>query len=31
MFKYCNFLYKKINILDTQLLCGNNYSREKIF
>ena len=26
-----NFLYKRINILDTRLLWGNNYSREEIF
>ena len=24
------FLYKRINILDTRLLWGNNYSREEI-
>ena len=36
--KWCNlvrfgvyFLYKRINILDTRLLWGNNYSREEIF
>ena len=30
-FKNCNFLYKRIDILDTRLLWGNNYSREEIF
>ena len=29
-FKNCNFLYKRINILDTRLLWGN-CSREEIF
>ena len=29
-FKNCNFLYKRINILDTRLPWGN-YSREEIF
>ena len=29
-FKNCNFLYKRINILDTRLLWGN-YSPEEIF
>ena len=29
-FRNCNFLYKRINILDTLLLWGN-YSREEIF
>ena len=29
-FKNCNFLYKRIYILDTRLLWGN-YSREEIF
>ena len=29
-FLSCNFLYKRINILDTRLLWGN-YSREEIF
>ena len=28
--KICNFLYKRINNLDTRLLWGN-YSREEIF
>ena len=31
LYKNCKFLYKKINILDTRLLWGNNYSREEIF
>ena len=31
IFKNCNFLYKRIDILDTRLLCGNKYSREEIF
>ena len=30
-FKNCIFLYESINILDTRLLWGNNYSREEIF
>ena len=30
-FKNCNFLYKRIDISDTRLLWGNNYSREEIF
>ena len=30
-FKNCIFLYERINILDTRLLWGNNYSREEIF
>ena len=29
-FENCNFLYKRINILDTRLL-WDNYSREEIF
>ena len=29
--KKLQFLYKRINILDTRLLWGNNYSREKNF
>ena len=29
--KNCNFIYERINILDTRLLWGNNYSREEIF
>ena len=29
--KNCIFLYKRINILDTRLLWGNNYSREESF
>ena len=30
LYKNCNFLYNRINILDTRLLWGN-YSREEIF
>ena len=30
-FKNCIFLYERINILDTRLLWGNNYSRENFF
>ena len=30
-FKSCIFLYKRINILDTRLLWGNNYFREKFY
>ena len=30
-FKNCNFIYERINILDTRLLLGDNYSREEIF
>ena len=31
IFLIFNFLYKRINILDTRLLWSNNYSREEIF